>query len=442
MRDLALFLILSSGCLAALRFPFVGAMLWTWVGLMNPHRLTWGFMYDAPFAQFIALCTLIGLFTSKEKRNPFGGAPMVWLAILTGWFGVTTLMAFFPSGSMVTLEKVLKINLMVFLVAMVVRTRREMMVFAWVIAFSVAFYGIKGGLFTLLSGGGSRVYGPEGSYIAENNALAVALITVIPLLRFLQTTLHKSWHKHAMTGAMLLCGVSVLGSHSRGALLAIAAMLAVLWWRGRNKLISGFIILAVGALALSTMPPEWWTRMESIQTYEEDRSAMGRLNAWQMAYNIAKDNFFGGGFSIYRQSVYNQYAPDPSYVVSAHSIYFHMIGEHGFFGLFIYLCFGFSTWLTCGWLRKHGRARPETQWCAELGAMMQVSIVGFGVGGAFLSLTYYDLPYYMMALAVAARVWVQTRAWEREPEFEPYARFLRLPLFFGDRLHGPAPLAS
>jgi hypothetical protein len=30
--------------------------------------------------------------------------------------------------------------------------------------------------------------------------------------------------------------------------------------------------------------------------------------------------------------------------------------------------------------------------------MVQVSLIGFGVGGAFLGLAYFDLPYTLMAL--------------------------------------------
>lgn len=440
MRDLILLCIIVPGGLVALRYPFVGAMLWTWISIMNPHRLTWGFMYNAPVALFIGACALVGLFASKEKRSPFVGTPAVWLAVLVGWMCLTTLFAFDPGSSLGQLEKVLKIDLMVLVTLMVVRTKREMMVFAWLLAFSVAFYGIKGGVFTLLTGGGSRVYGPMGTYIQENNALAVATIVAVPLLRFLQTTLEKAWQRHAMTLAMVLCGVSILGSHSRGALLAISAMLAMLWWRGRNKFASALVLVVVGAVALSMMPEHWWERMETLKN-PEDQSAQGRLNAWMMAFNIAKDNFFGGGFSIYNNLVYSLYAPDPTYVVSAHSIYFHMLGEHGFIGLFIYLALWYSTWRSAGWLRKHAGAQPETAWCAQLGGMVQVSLVGFAVGGAFLSLAYFDLPYNVMALTVAARFWVQSGAWRREPAFEFRGKLFGVPLFFGDRLKGRPPSA-
>ena len=441
MRDLVLMLIVVPGGLVALRHPFVGAMLWTWISIMNPHRLTWGYMYNAPVAMYIGVCALVGLLMTKEKRSPFVGTPVTWLLILIAWMCVTTAFAFDSASSLRQLEKIFKIDFMVLVTLMLVRTKREMLIFAWVLAFSVAFYGIKGGIFTLLTGGGSRVYGPSGSYIEENNALAVALIMTVPLLRFLQTTLVKAWHKHAMTVAMVLCGVSILGSHSRGALLAVSAMLMVLWWRGKNKFATGLIMVVAGAAALSFMPPEWWARMDTIQTHE-DNSAQGRINAWMMAVNIAKANFFGGGFSIYNPFVYSIYAPNPTHIVSAHSIYFHMLGEHGFIGLFIFLCLWISTWLSAGWLRKHGRKQVETEWCVQLGSMIQVALVGYAVGGAFLSLSYFDLPYNLMALTTAACAWVKIRGWEKEPAFQPQKRLFGIPLFFGDQLRlrsGSAP---
>jgi putative inorganic carbon (hco3(-)) transporter len=233
---------------------------------------------------------------------------------------------------------------------------------------------------------------------------------------------------------MLLCAVSVFGSHSRGALLSIAAMATVLWWRGKNKLLTAGALLLMVMVVLPMMPEHWWERMQSIETYEEDQSAMGRIGAWTMATNLALDRVIGGGFAIWRANLFQQYSPEAPLVVSAHSIYFHVIGEHGFIGLFIYLGMWAAAYLSAGWLRKHGARQSETEWASNLGAMCQVTIVGFLVGGAFLSLTYYDLPYYFIVLIAATRWWVQSGAWRNEPPFEPLKRIAGVPIFGGDRL--------
>jgi hypothetical protein len=45
--------------------------------------------------------------------------------------------------------------------------------------------------------------------------------------------------------------------------------------------------------------------------------------------------------------------------------------------------------------------------------MIQVSLIGFAVGGAFLSLLYFDVPYYLMAAMVATRVLVEKELKEK-----------------------------
>jgi hypothetical protein len=46
-------------------------------------------------------------------------------------------------------------------------------------------------------------------------------------------------------------------------------------------------------------------------------------------------------------------------------------------------------------------------------------LVGYLVGGAFLDLAYFDLPYYIMGLVVLTYRWVLSRAWETETPPKP-----------------------
>ncbi len=76
-------------------------------------------------------------------------------------------------------------------------------------------------------------------------------------------------------------------------------------------------------------------------------------------------------------------------------------------------------------MRTNARSIPQAKWTADLGSMVQVSLVGYAVGGAFLSLSYFDLPYDMMVLVVLARSWVERRAWEYEPQL-PFLEYAGL----------------
>ncbi len=413
MRDAILAFILIVGTLKALRHPYIGILMWTWVSIMNPHRESWN-LSTLPVAALVGGATLIGLFLTRDKRLFFMTMPSFMLLLFTLWMCVTYQFSFYPDDCVEMLTRVLKINFMIFVVMMLLYTRRHIIALVWVLVGSLGYYGVKGGAFTIATGGNYRVWGPSGSFIEGNNEVALALIMSIPLMYFLRSLFRHRWIRHTFLLAMLLTAAAALGSQSRGALLAIVAMVGLLWTRidsmggqGRPKALFGILILLAGVGLASFMPASWHSRMDSIADYKEDSSAQGRINAWHMAWNLASDRFFGGGFEIYNKATFLAYAPDPTDVHAAHSIYFQVLGEHGFVGLILFLLVWFFSWRWAGWLRVNARYDAATEWASVLGAMVQASLVGYLVGGAFLSLSYFDLPYNLLVVVVLTRRWVE-----------------------------------
>lgn len=406
MRSGLVLTIIFLGAAWALVHPSVGVLLWTWVSLMNPHKLTYG-AEDFPVAAVIGGATLVGLILSKDKKNFSLSAPSVVLILFMLWICITYLFSFFPERSTEMLTRVLKIDFMILVALVLLHSKPHIISLVWVLVLSLGFFGVKGGIFTLTTGGNYQVIGPEASFIAGNNEVALALIIIIPFMNFLRDQARQTWQRHAWLSAMALTSIAAIGSQSRGAMLGVVAMMALLWIRARQKLVLGMLIVTGGILLFAFMPESWHERMSTISEYQLDSSAMGRINAWWMAWNLASDNFFGGGFDIYNSTMFTLYAPDPLDVHAAHSIYFQVLGEHGFVGLGLFLAMWGLTWHWAGWLRKNATANPETEWAAVLGGICQVSLIGYAVGGAFLSLAYFDLPYNILALVVLARRWVE-----------------------------------
>ncbi|WP_374240469.1 putative O-glycosylation ligase, exosortase A system-associated [Zoogloea sp.] len=419
MRDLLVTLLFCYGGIKALRYPFIAALLWTWIGLMNPHRLGWGFAYNLPFAMIsVGLLVISMMAHPKLVRWPSSG-PVKVLVCFLAWMGITTLAAFHVPESATSYVNVLKVLGVTLLVGCVIRTREEILAFIAVTVLSVAFFGIKGGAFTLMTGGAYRVWGPPDSVIADNNELAIALVVSIPLLYYLilraeelvklpmMSRLSPKWIKRFLFVSIGLCAASVLGSHSRGAMLAMSSMAVVLWWRSKSKLTIGIVLLLLAPALIMFMPSEWGERMGTIKTYDSDASAMGRLNAWGMAINIANSRIVGAGFATDTPFVYHMFAPNANEVLVAHSIYFQVLGQHGYIGLALFLTFWILTYRTAGRLMKLGRGHPDLVWVTELGAMMKVSVIGFAVGGAFLNLAFWDMPYYLMIILVVTEKWAK-----------------------------------
>jgi len=180
--------------------------------------------------------------------------------------------------------------------------------------------------------------------------------------------------------------------------------------------VTGIVVAFVAIALVAFMPASWEERMGTIKNYEEDGSAMGRINAWWMAFRLANDRFLGGGFEIYTPKLFATYAPYPDDLHVAHSIYFSVLGEHGYVGLFLFLLIWWMAFRTAGKIRKDAVKRDETQWVYHLAGMCQVSLVGYAVGGAFLSLAYFDLPYNILVVLVVSMRWLQEKRWATEPQ--------------------------
>jgi probable O-glycosylation ligase (exosortase A-associated) len=151
------------------------------------------------------------------------------------------------------------------------------------------------------------------------------------------------------------------------------------------------------------MPQQWYDRMATIKNYETDDSAVGRINSWKMAFNMAKSRPLGGGFDSFQAYSFVLYAPDPDDVHASHSIYFEVLGEHGFVGLGLFLMLGLMTWRTASWVIARARRDREKRWLGDLAAMIQVSLVGYASAGAFLGLAYFDFYYMLIALVVLCK---------------------------------------
>jgi probable O-glycosylation ligase (exosortase A-associated) len=144
--------------------------------------------------------------------------------------------------------------------------------------------------------------------------------------------------------------------------------------------------------------------VETIGNYEQDRSATNRLTSWRVAYQLAKERpLLGGGFWAQQHAeIYERYGEVGRR--SAHSIYFNVLGDHGFIalGLFVFLLF------SCLWslqrLRWTARRQPAIAWMVPYTLMLEASLVAYMIVGAFLTMAYFDLYYHLVSFVVLLKV--------------------------------------
>jgi probable O-glycosylation ligase (exosortase A-associated) len=401
MRDLFISLAVFGSLPLILRKPFFGVLVWAWLGLMNPHRLCFGFATTMPFAQIVALALVAALIIRREPMR----IPSIALTWLLGfwwfWLFVTTLTAFYPELAWIGWNRAWKILFSTFIIMSLLVTRERIDALVWVIVFSIGIYGVKGGIFTLLGGGAHHVVGPIGSFIAGNNELGLAMVMTVPLLRYLHLTSGNELVRMGLLAVMGLTVFAILGTQSRGSLVGLLAMIVLLAWKSRNKATLLLLLALALPAAFMFMPESWYSRMDTIQSYELDPSALGRINAWWTAWYVALDHpFLGGGFDMFRLSTFMQYAPNPRDAHDVHSIYFQALGEHGFVGLFTFLAIGLSALMTLNRIVRFAKRHGSLVWMRDLASMLYVCLIGYATNGLFLGLSMFDYYYTVLAITV------------------------------------------
>lgn len=402
MRDLV-FMAILAGCLPfALWNPQVGVLMYVWVGLMNPHQFVYK-LSNFPVALTFALATLVAMVLRKR----FGRFPVQTETLLIlVWFCYTTVTTFVAIGpeAWKYWDQFSKILLMSTVAAMLLQTRKDLNRLIVVITVSIAFYAVKGGIFSILTRGNYLVYGPRGTFIADNNDLAIAELMVLPLILYFIRHEQRTWRRMALKVCFVLAIIGIVFSYSRGALVALAGVALVMAWRSRHRFRAiSLALLAISALVVFA-PKAWMERMHSIRTYQQDASALGRLNAWGFAWNLATSRPIGGGFRAFTPENFRRYAPNPDDYHEAHSIYFQVLGEQGFPGLAIFLGILGSSLLRLQRIRKQTRGQPEWKWAHDLAEMLQCSLIAYSMAGAFLGRAYFDLYYYVIIAGVLLHV--------------------------------------
>lgn len=399
MRDIILicFFLFFAG--HALKKPYIGALLMAWVGFMNPHNLAWGIAQSIPFAALAFIVTLLGVLLNLKQIKFQTNTTFIWIYLFFCWGGICTLTAFFPDDAMIELSRFFKIQLSILLTILVIRDKSKLIALVWTIALSLGFYGVKGGAFSIATFGAFRIWGP-GGFIAGNNEIGLAILMIIPLLYFLSQTAENKWLKRALILSMILSAAAVLFTYSRGAFLGLTTMSFFLWLKSDKKLPMAMIASLLLIVSIPFVPTALVDRLNTIETYEQDASAMGRINAWYTAINIANDRITAGGFRHWSLETFALYAPYPKDLHDAHSIYFEVIGELGWIGFLMFFIIHFSNWLTARRIIVYCKGRSDRKWASDLTKMVQVSLIGYYSGGAFLGLAYWDLPYYLMAIVM------------------------------------------
>jgi putative inorganic carbon (HCO3(-)) transporter len=417
MRDYLLVAIMLGSAPLCLASPYFGILMWYWVSYFNPHRFSWSFGYDFPVALVVAVPTLVGTLFARKSMRSLLIRECLLLAGLWAWFAITYLYAqgvplfvLHMADAKYEMNHISKILLMTYVMVVVITARHQLRGVMLVSAGSLGLLAIKGTIFGLRTSGEARVWGPPDSFLADNNALALALNMSLPILFFLSRGEKNRWIRWFLYVAFLCSALSVILTYSRGGLLGLTVVLLAITWKSRHKVLGALVIVSATFMLLTFAPEAWMDRMSRFTHGNLDSSANQRLVAWETAWHFAHDYPVTGGTfdTLPDVNVFQRYQlrqlPEGFKSTAPHSIYFQLLADHGFVGLGLFLSIIASCFFSLWQLRRAIRAVPPAQWLVDYTHMVEVAIMGFLTSGAFLGFVYLDVIYQMIATVVVLKM--------------------------------------
>lgn len=413
MRDVAVLLFLVGCIIAAFRRPWLGVLGVAVFSYMNPHSYSWGFMRQFPAYQTLFIAVVAAFLVNGRDRQPL---PKDWripaFFILWAYFLITTIDALVPRFAWLKLIEVSKIYLPFIFTLWLINTRQKLYYLILTIAASIGILAVKGGIWAVGTGFSHRVYGPPGTQFYENNAFAIATLMAIPLLiLWLRETTNRKL-KLALMAAVPLAFASAISSHSRGALLTMGVLVPLLLWHSKRKYLA-IPVLAIGVwFGIDYLPEHWFQRMETLETYQEDASAQGRLEAWRDGINYAlRHPLTGAGFEGWRWVTRRDW----------HSSYVEILAEHGVIAFALWFSLLFGTIISLTRILRRVRGLERMAWAQNWAQMLRASLVAYAVGTLFLGLSYWDIFYHLVFISVLFRKFVMEELERPAPATAPVA---------------------
>lgn len=435
MRDLFFLALLPLMLYAMARRPFIAIGMWFWTAMFFPNAWLYGiasgFRYNLIFTGIAILAYLAMPHKPKAIFGSIGGLLLLFFLWTTG----STLMTLgFPDIAWDYWIRFFKVVLLFVFIVLVLEKKLHIDFFIWCGVFSIGFYGALEALKYVASGGGHMIAGFAGHALGDRNELAVAFVMIMPMCVYLMGEYGKDSKlvRVGLLGLMGLLVTAIIGTQSRGGFVALLGLAAYMFVKSDRKILLGVLALALVGVLSQVVTDEWMTRMDTIGEAGDDASFMGRVVAWKLSFIMAMQNpLFGGGFKALETfSVWSSLSqeffsypffytgealPDPVRARAAHSIYFQVLGDHGFAGLAIYLTLLATAYLTARRVAIEARRHAETAWIAHLATMLQLSIFGFCLGGAALSFAYFEMMYAICGLVVVLKHRVLPQALKKIP---------------------------
>lgn len=432
MRDLGLaFTVLAFLGLGATA-PFILTLGYIWTDTFYPQWLSFGIFQGAPLSALMAMSAIGGYLLMDRRSPPRPTLTLILILAFAGWITLTCTWAAAPTLAWIKWNWAFKTILFSAFVPFAIRSRVQIEALLQVYLFAAGGHLLPWGVKTMIDGGGYNrplgLLGVNAGAFGESSMVAATIIMVIPLVLVLRRhslLIASPRVRNALYIGYVMIGIcGAVGTYARTAIIGAGVMVAGMLFYSRRRIVF-LIILVPIALGLSVfLSTRWTARISTIENPVADTSADTRLIIWQWTLNYVQNHPLGGGFYVHSTSeiavpVPGEKLPMMEHGRAPHSVYFELLGEHGWIGLGLFLCVALSALFSLIRTSRRCRAVEELAWCRELAQAVQISIVTVMACGAFIGISYQPTLWDLFAISIClgqySRRYLATTAPSRAP---------------------------
>jgi len=317
---------------------------------------------------------------------------------------LSSVFAFEPSVSWE--QKILIINwlLVYFLFINIVNSEKRLLIF--VLGYLLfSFKMSQHGFFSFANRGFSftrwGLSGP-GGFFANSGEFAIQMIVFGTLSLAFALALRGNWGRYKVWFFYFMpfsAFMSVIGSSSRGAQLALAAVGVVYMLKLRVgiKYLLTFVLLSV--VLINFLPEE---QMERFSNIGEDKTSRQRLIYFTYGIGVMNDNpVLGLGYYNWGQYIgFMQPREFKGRAEEPHNIFIKVGAELGYTGLICFLLITIFVFIINSRTRRAAK-KQGNKFFLYLAHGLDAGFVGYLVAGFFVTVVYYPFFWVQMAMTVA-----------------------------------------
>lgn len=413
-------------------FPIVGLSVYIMFGLGMLQLMIWQFpkIYTgSPLILLSIISYSLRVLVGKEKEFNWIQDNMN-LLVLTIWSIVTIALFRMPSSSYYYLTFVSWFPVYFLTIQIIGLNKQRLYIFLHVLLFVYGLYAFKVIRNAIYYGVGTwvPVTGNTSGRLGDNNELAASLLMMFPLFVGLALVAKNNWLKRGLFFSSMIIILAVIYTNSRGAMVGFAVIIGPLLFKlilkNKKVRLKGIIIaLVIAIAAFSFFQEKLVSRVESIQDWKTDMSALNRIagiltgfNAMRarpvwgigigmMCWNFA--DWFPGNTTIRywpgEDGTVTVNLPPKNWAIEVHNAYAALAGECGFFVLVLWLSLFFYSFRQLHYLRRILPKTPENEWAHILSHALQLSTVSYMVTALFLNNANLGLTYVIFAASTSLR---------------------------------------